>query len=749
MADGALDLIAAAAEKAAQKLGLANGAAEKFFLAATGGASKTTKEMEALNAAVTRVQQTQEKATEIFQRGVGGGELAEKYKKAKEGIKLFGDETISATDRTMALAGAVGIGARILGGYVGTAIQMAHAVRDASVAVQTERDEITQLRGSYEGLRAATLGVLSTHDALALRHTVQSANLRLTASQMATVAAEARNLAREEGTTLAEATTVVTGALTGNADAAAHLGVSSLRAGDAIRQMAAHQREGGNAALSAAEQAAIADRGWATLGRTVLDGVGGIGLLGQGYNWLGQQIEGVGSTRRRFASEEERDDAMRLIRLQQQREHNQELERARQAYAGATAEAVRLATAVKDAAHAGDDLTRALLPGENLADRLGTLRSRIAAHDMARGQRDELARMARREGTMSNADINRELGISGGQDNSEIQRALLAQQRLALIEEGTNTHLVQLQRQRHETTQHFLQAELEAQTAANAARRTLREAEAADIARLQTREQESFNSGMAIDAARKGAQNAEQERLRLLTNERIAGYDREMEAYRHSINVQIQLSEQWRANLHLQETSAQRFAGFTTGMFNSITAAAEQHFTALIEGSESGIQAVTAFVHTIGIQLALQASKEALIELGKGLSMLGRAAGSEGADVGAESSAAFHFAAFAAYVALAGAGVGAAAATNPQKPAAATLGGGGGGGGAATAARAGGGADHSGPGMNLTFNNYGIYDSKGARAMVADQMDDMARNNAQPVSVRQLRVRNTGRSGRH
>jgi hypothetical protein len=117
------------------------------------------------------------------------------------------------------------------------------------------------------------------------------------------------------------------------------------------------------------------------------------------------------------------------------------------------------------------------------------------------------------------------------------------------------------------------------------------------------------------------------------------------------------------------ESSAQRMSGAIKGQLSSMEGAFEQHLGAIIEGNENAGEALKKFTHTVLLQTAVKATVLSAEEFAAGFAMVARAAGSYGADVGAESSASGHFIAGGIYAGIAGGSAAGAYATNPSKSA--------------------------------------------------------------------------------
>jgi hypothetical protein len=117
------------------------------------------------------------------------------------------------------------------------------------------------------------------------------------------------------------------------------------------------------------------------------------------------------------------------------------------------------------------------------------------------------------------------------------------------------------------------------------------------------------------------------------------------------------------------ESSAQRMSGAIKGQLSSMEGAFEQHLGAIIEGNENAGEALKRFTHTVLLQTAVKATVLSAEEFAAGFAMVARAAGSYGADVGAETSASQHFISGGIYAGIAGGSAAGAYATNPSKSA--------------------------------------------------------------------------------
>lgn len=155
-----------------------------------------------VNAALTdtaiKSAQAAEKASELFQRGIGGGEAAEKMKKISEGLRLYGDQSINATDRGMALAGSLGMMARMAAGAAEGILAFAQQVLEATAKVDQHQRSLDTLGSTYTD-------AISITDQLTIREGLLSHNLFLTSEQTEVLNGRMREFATVHGGTAAEA----------------------------------------------------------------------------------------------------------------------------------------------------------------------------------------------------------------------------------------------------------------------------------------------------------------------------------------------------------------------------------------------------------------------------------------------------------------------------------------------------------------------------------------------------------------
>jgi hypothetical protein len=194
------------------------------------------------------------------------------------------------------------------------------------------------------------------------------------------------------------------------------------------------------------------------------------------------------------------------------------------------------------------------------------------------------------------------------------------------------------------------------------------------------------------------------------------------------------MSVGWAEALHLNESSTLRMASFTTSMYSTMGAAAKQGIAAVIEQQATGGEALRAFGHQVSMALGMEAGERAVMEFAAGWAMVGRAAGEEGLDPGADSSATAHFVSAALYAGLAGAGFGIAAATNAPKSASS-----GSSGAPSSAARANGPANdnaYAGGGNTYITVTGSIVDTAGFTRATGHSLNELYGSRQQPPQMR-------------
>ncbi len=727
----------AAAAIAATKSGLDAAKASATGLStALAGAGKSAKDLS----------NDANKATELFRKGIGGGEYAEKAKSISDGLKIWGDTAQTTAVRQQALTGALGIGLRAVAGYATQLFSMASAMRDAGVAASAQRDQLIQLRGAYASLQTAAAGTLTVESALAVQRQVSATGLHLSNEQMRVAVETARELTAQEGGTLESNLSVVTDALSGQATAAAHLGVSARSGSEALQQLSQRLATHAPIARSAAESAEAADRGFLSLGRAALAATTPLDPLISAYNSVGHAFDSLVGTQTRYATVEEAERARDVMMAQQRTTHATQMERQAQSYHTATTAAHDLSTAIKDAAHSGDELTRALLPGETIQARLGVLRTRIATADMAQGQREEVRRAALADGTIgSPAQINTALGFSGGGSRSTAandakiaaSQATQAARASGMTDEQVSAVTERTQRFAGDRT-HRREGDVAYFTRLAAAyRAAMEESTAAADAEVRDLQRVADEQGHheEVVGAEETAFRARTQAIQDFTANSLAANDVREAARQDEIEQMHSYTEQmsaaWGVASAEQANHVTALASTTKMAFDTMTHAVQQHVVALVDGKESAAEAGRGILHDSLMNLGSEALGKSLFYLGEGI---GRAASSYGMD----ATAVGLFEASAVMAGVAALGLGGGALVNAAMPASTPSAASGGGGLASRPASVGaGGSDNSGGVYNYNVNiTGGIIDRDGFIEAQREGWQQMARTDSLPTEMR-------------
>jgi hypothetical protein len=740
----------------------AQAAAEAAAAKATKDASKAQAEADADAAKAKALLATNSaKVDEIFRKGIGGGEFAEKTKDIAKGIELWGDKTLTTMQQTSALAGAVGVGIRLFANY-------AQAVNAAEIALRTQHEQLQLLGPAYAAMNREAQGTLTTQSALALRNELQSNGLRLNTQQLATATRAARDYSQVQGVEMSTATALVTQALNGDTAAMQRLGISAHDSTEALNLLAKQQERGAVIGRTAAEQAAIEanhiDRlknGVIALAGQLTQLSGGLGVMHDAFTIWDADWTSLDSVNRALNASYPavRDHAVAAAAAAARGAHDaaEGAEKVRtgssqvetQFKANTTAvqayvhQLEELRKASEAAGRASTDLSSALQPGEDAAARDARQLSVITQNaGRSRADRQHMLDLRRRAVASGQRveDFDLGAGVSGGQDNSDLQRQLVAQQNLARIEQGFSVHLVEIHRQRHESVQHFLQARIDAQTAANQEFHRLHQQEIADAYELQEREYANA-AGMTTAATAEG--DAAKQRMEIglavvraaqaETDQRVAMRNYELQQT-HSYAVQMQhVYDQLAGGT---ETSAQRMSGAISGTLSSMEGAFQQGLAAVIEGNETGVEALQKFTHSVLLQTATKAAVLTIEETAAGFSMVARGAAAEGADPGADTSAGAHFVSAAIYAGIAGGSAAGAYATNAPKSVGATSGAGRAPSAAASLGRTGAANDNGGPRQVNVYVNGSVIDGRILAPAVGGALDELHGSRQLPAWMR-------------
>jgi hypothetical protein len=700
------------------------------------------------------------KTTEIYRKGIGGGELAEKAKDIAKGFELWNDKSLTAQQRQQALAGAVGIGARVLTGYVGQVIEFARAVDAANLATRTQREQLVQLGPAYAAMNAAAQGTLTTQSALALRNELQANGLRLTSDQLAVATRAARDYSQVQGVEMSAATSLVTQALNGDSAAMTRLGISAGNSTEALRRLQEQQSHGVALGRSAQEQHDIEAQQLERARNGLLGFLGSISLVSGGLDLMHQAFTiwdadwtSLDSVNRALNASypQVRDNAVAAAAAAARgaRDAAEGAEKVRtgtsqtleQFKANTTAvqayvhQLEELRKASEAAGRASTDLSAALQPGEDAAARDARQLSVITQNaGRSRANRQHMIDLRRRAIASGQRveDFNLGAGDNGGTPGFTAAQRDEMNRTITELEhqmDAVHVHFERLQGKTHETVQHYLERERTTMQRALDERQRLvalvNTAFEGSLGAERSRSQaanDQFDDGLTnIQDGKTGAWRLRQQAVQeLATTEktelssvslaRKTAVDQEMQHH----NLRLQMSQQWRETLQLDVTAAQSFAQFSTAAFQAVTGAVKQHLAAVIEGKESWGEALSGMLRDTLLNIATESAMQALLE---GAKAIASAATYDYKGAGEHTLAA------AAYAATAVAtGVGASAMFSAQASGARSSGA------PSPVSRAGMAAnDNAGGGagtVNYNFNG-AIYDRDGMRAVVrtARQMD--------------------------
>ncbi len=694
-----------------------------------------------------------------------GAEAQAALDKLKAGVKDTGTEAKKTQESMGAMASRIGkdVGdaAKAFAAY-SVAIGAAGAqLLRMSVANDSHERAIRLLGSAYESVTASTRGTVDAETALRAQQSLNQSGLRVTGEQLAAITRRAREYALATGTETPQAIDQMVDALRGGeAEGLRRFGLAADHSGNrvrtfdgAIRQLTREQHNLTPAVRTSAEELATFGRAATDVGNALASGlVSGIGSA------ISRLAEFIGTARAGELSLHGITNALELMR-------NGATDEAAGARFNNDAQGREIAANQYNAAAAqlrARGFTGTILRQDqirstaDLAAAAARLRHADASTGAAANDNNQGVETSNAASAAASAAATARAGVrqhktdifaatapnsGGGGTLAEDTRELavqrhLAQQRTFLEIEGTAT-IVQLRQRRHESLEHFRHAELEAQTAENVAFVARRDAAVEAITTIQEHEQEAFNADMARDAEAKGRHQEELGRITELSNARVAGFDAAEAARARANDIGAEQTAVWNDMLNVGRTAAQGFGEASKQAFGDAMGALKQHMRAVIEGKETFGDAMRAATQEILINMAMQAGEQAIMETAAGFAMVARGAAAEGADPGADTSAAAHFASAAMYagIAVTSGAVGGAMARSSAAQSAPSASGGG-----FSASPAGVGPSGSGNGggnVTYQFNVQGSYiDSDGFRQMTMDSVQMAARNDSLPPELR-------------
>ena len=213
------------------------------------------------------------KLKELSVGALGGEETVEKYNKAREALKLAGNESLSVGQRFAAGAVAAKFAAGAVGALATKAIEFAADAREAAAETERYQQRLAALGGAYDNIRAATAGAMDSQVAFNLQFAIADAGVAQADSHLAALSRAVREHARTRQVTQEQASSVVQRAIGGDAAAAAQLGINLNGVTDAAARQRAvldglvRQQQGQTVATrDATEEARSQEQAWTSLG---------------------------------------------------------------------------------------------------------------------------------------------------------------------------------------------------------------------------------------------------------------------------------------------------------------------------------------------------------------------------------------------------------------------------------------------------------------------------------------------------
>lgn len=634
-------------EGAAKKLRDALHEAVTGEAALAASAKDAEKALKAQEKAATDLTNTQAKATELFRKGVGGGEMAEKARDIAKGLEIWSKESNDVDTRNKALAGSMGIAARVALGYAGQIMAIVQAANAAALAEDEHRRRVVALGSSLAAFQAGTMGAADSTDAFAMRQSALSHRLQTTDGELRILTRAAREYALANGGTVREAFEQLTAAIeSGDTRALQRFNVTLGATSSGMVSLAqvtdalstSQQTHGAPATVTLAEAQARLTHENERLHNSLLS------MLSFQPN-----LEQVAAHMQREAEENSAGIAKETEKLHQKGHelvdvsHAHELLTEKMRLGGEAARALKTehddaSEAVKRLRRATQDLSMELrdgeLPVDRMARRLRGIANAIAdarvVRQENRGIRSQL-RSQRRAGTINSADEAAGLsaaGISGGgggfsaNDRDEMNRAITELER-QMAEQ--HVRFDRMHGKQHETVQHFLQreqaemrramevrtqmlGELDRALAAMTAHGTDADRVAARAANDNDIEELSAGVPGSPKTGSWRTNNAGRDQ----NKEQIQSDKSALDAKQQAHNARMQMSSAWRESLHADQTAEQGYAAASVEAWGAVKGAFKQHLTAVIEGKESMGEALQGMLSDVLLEIATSSAVKAL-----------------------------------------------------------------------------------------------------------------------------------------
>ncbi len=499
-------------------------------------------------------------------------------------------------------------------GFVTSLHGAAHGLAEMSAEADRSERALRVLGPAYDAVSRATADTMDETDAFRLQNRLLEAGLHTTAEELGNVAGYAREHARDLGITATEATERLTGALiTGTARGLRPFGLqvdhNASRSANwhrVLGEMNTTMAATGTTARTAAEDLARSDRelGDATnrLGRSIAELI----HLRQGLNAVTHFITGAGYDER-IAESNRTHAAARLAADQEQ--YASAVRNTHAAFRGLNAEIPRFDEMTHEAAH---NLALELKAATSVEDARRTIATaRLVIHtDALRARNDAAELQNTRRAQDRELDQGSATHRGGGARRSPVEDAERIRTTIVDLNvlrdrmTALGVVIAHVERESGESSLHYLERAKHLRTEAINAQTVLNEAAANRVRVQQEFERDVLDaidaSRVRMDQARDDDERAEQTQHNLMRAEQ----------QRHS--VRIQMAEEWRKTLHVNQTAAESFAQSSTEAWGIVTGAFKQHLSAFISGKETMQQALQGMLQDVLLEIATSSAVKAL-----------------------------------------------------------------------------------------------------------------------------------------
>lgn len=694
------------AELSSQFETLARDASKKGNDAAKEAASRVKQEIATASEELKKLQRVQSelvqssaRATELFRKGIGGGEAAEKIKAIADAWGIYKNKQNEAGARADAHAAALGMIGRMAFGAATQIVHMAQQVMEATAKLDEHQRHLDALGSSYAATRAATDGAMSATDAFAVREQNLAQNLFLTDQQTATLNRRMREFAVLHGGEATSAMQRFSQAVqAGDNNALAQFGVrinatipAAERMTEALRQLAEQQRHQPIIPETANERARTFTQTLDQLGGALISSMNPLAADTEYHNANARAVAAGNRAReehrQRILAEQAAQDRLNHSLLDAKRvmhdivhaitnEQNRALASSKTLIDSITHSVTEYTAQLNLASNASQRLAfNADLAQQGLnqnESRMSGLRQAIQNRRSERESNRSLVHEALREG-YTRAELVEQglLANATGQTVQELKRTTA--ELLHQIEQLGGAS-VDMDRRRGESRAHFyaryeehargalrhLQEELEITRSIEDHQRALlqvlREEKALKDADVTTSKEAIESTVRAPTTYTKGQGASAESDYGVLDPE-------QMRQLQEAQDFSTQFANVFAANTEHAATMAQSFSATVSSSVGTATGALKSHFQAWLTGKETIGQAAQAILHDVLLTLATESAVKAIFQYGEGIASLA---------MQNYAGAAQHFAAGAIYTAVAVAAGAGAAVTVPTPASAAT-----------------------------------------------------------------------------